>query len=181
MVNVSVARRYARALIDVAGESGSLDRVADQLEAFCMALQQSPELSGALLDPGFSRDQKIGVLQAVLQAAGGADPLFENLLKLLVERNRLSYLPDIARLYRDMADVRAGRVRGKVTSAAPLARESLERLVHSLERITQRSIVVETQVDPSLLGGVAAQVGSVIYDGTLKTQLEELKQTLSQS
>ncbi len=79
-----------------------------------------------------------------------------------------------------MADARSGRVRGKVTSAVPLAAEAVANLTRSLEQITQRAVVLETAVDPSLLGGVSAQVGSVVYDGSLKTQLEDMRRQLKQ-
>ena len=81
-------------------------------------------------------------------------------------------------LYRDMADAQAGRVRGHVTSAAPLSSEALEGVRTALQQLTQRNVVLETRVDPSLLGGVSAQVGSLLYDGSLKTQLELMRREL---
>jgi F-type H+-transporting ATPase subunit delta len=179
MVNVSIARRYARALLDVAAEAGNLDALSEQLSAFVRAMQGSPDLSGILLNPAFSRAQRTSVVEAVLESGKFALPL-ANLIRLLVDRNRLVYLPDISRLFNDMADQRAGRVKGKVTSAVPLSKEAVERLSRSLEVITQRKVQLEQRVDPSLLGGVSAQVGSVVYDGSLRSQLEELRRTLAQ-
>jgi F-type H+-transporting ATPase subunit delta len=179
MVNVSVARRYARALLEVAAESGDTEKASEQLEGFSRAMQESEELSGVLLNPAFTRSQRSAVLEGILTSSGLANAAVGNFLRLLSERNRLSQLPDIARAFHDMADARAGRMRGRVWSAHALPKESLQKLRQALERITQRSIVLDTKVDPSLLGGVAAQVGPVMYDGSLKTQLEELRRTLS--
>lgn len=176
MLNVSIARRYARALLEVAAETGTLDVVAQQLDAVAAAMKQSPELSDVLLNPAYSRAQREGVVAHLVK---GVTPALANTMRLLVERNRLQSLPDIARLFRDMADVRSGRVRGKVTSAVPLAADTVKKLEQSLEKLTQRNVVLDTQVDPSLLGGVSAQVGSVLYDGSLKRQLEELRRELS--
>ncbi|NOK32700.1 ATP synthase F1 subunit delta [Corallococcus exercitus] len=179
MVNVSIARRYARAILDVAAEGNRTDAVAEQLNAFAAVVGQSPDLSDVLLNPAYSRAQRNRVVEALLQSMPSpAEPALANALRLLVDRNRLGYLPDIARLYRDMADARAGRVRGQVTSAAPLSADAVTRLQQSLQQLTQRNVVLETKVDPSVLGGVAAQVGGTLYDGTLRTQLEEMRRQL---
>ncbi|RKH70010.1 ATP synthase F1 subunit delta [Corallococcus aberystwythensis] len=179
MVNVSIARRYARAILDVAAEGNRTDAVAEQLNAFAAVVGQSPDLSDVLLNPIYSRAQRNRVVEALLQAMPSpAEPALANALRLLVDRNRLGYLPDIARLYRDMADARAGRVRGQVTSAVPLTPDAVTRLQQSLQQLTQRNVVLETRVDPALLGGVAAQVGGTLYDGSLRTQLEEMRRQL---
>ncbi|WP_225411558.1 ATP synthase F1 subunit delta [Stigmatella hybrida] len=180
MVNVSIARRYARALLDVTAESQRTDAVATQLDSLVKAFEKSPELSDVLLNPAYSRAQRAQVVESLIQLAGNLDPILANTLRLLVERNRLIYLPDVARVFREMADARAGRVRGQVTSAAPLAPDTLEQLRKNLQQLTQRDVILEQKVDPSLLGGAAAQVGSVLYDGSLRTQLEQMRRQLKQ-
>jgi F-type H+-transporting ATPase subunit delta len=180
MVNVSIARRYARALLDVATEAARSDAVSEQLSTFSGALAQNRELTDVLFNPAYSREQRARVVEALLKALGPVEPVLANTLRLLVDRNRLVYLPDIARLYRDMADAQAGRVRGQVTSAVPLSAETLQSLSGSLKALTQRNVVLEAKVDPKVLGGVAAQVGSTLYDGTLRTQLEQMRRELKQ-
>jgi len=180
MVNVSIARRYARALLDVATEAGRADAVSEQLSSFSSALAHNRELTDVLFNPAFSREQRARVVEALLKAIGPVETVLANSMRLLVDRNRLGYLPDIARLYRDMADAHAGRVRGQVTSAVPLPADTLQKLAGNLKELTQRNVVLEAKVDPSVLGGVAAQVGSVLYDGTLRTQLEALRRELKQ-
>lgn len=178
MANVSIARRYARALIDVGAETKKLDAFGEQLFAFAAALQSSRELNDVMVNPAYGRGERTAVSDAVMKALGGFDPQLANFLHLLVDRNRMGFLPDIARLYRDFADARSGRIRGQVTSAAPLPAESLKRIGQILETVTQRNVVLEAKVDPALLGGVSAQVGSVMYDGSLRTQLEEIRRQL---
>lgn len=175
MKNVSVARRYAKALIEVAGAHS--DQVLEQLTSLVELFDQSPELNDLATNPAYTRSQRSEVMEALI-TQGKLDGAVANLLRLLVDRNRLATLPDIARLYREQADQKAGRVRGKVTSAVPLQPDALQRLQSSLERLVERNVVLESKVDPRLLGGVAAQVGSVVYDGTLRTQLDELRRSL---
>ncbi len=180
MVNVSIARRYARALLDVATEAGRADAVSEQLNTFAGALGQNRDLADVLFNPAYTREQRAQVIEALLKAFGPVESALANTLRLLVDRNRLGYLPDIARLFRDMADAQAGRMRGHVTSAAPLSSDSLKQLTTQLQELTQRNVVLETRVDPSVLGGIAAQVGGTLYDGTLRTQLEQLRRELKQ-
>jgi F-type H+-transporting ATPase subunit delta len=180
MVNVSIARRYARALLDVSTEVGRADAVSEQLSSFSGALAHNRELADVLFNPAYSREQRASVVEALLKAVGPVEPVLANTMRLLVDRNRLGYLPDIARLYRDMADAVAGRVRGQVTSAVPLTPDALKNLSNTLTTLTQRNVVLETKVDPGVLGGVSAQVGSLLYDGTLRTQLEQLRRELKQ-
>lgn len=180
MVNVSIARRYARALLDVAAEGNRTDAVSEQLASFVKAFDQSSELSDVLLNPAYTRAQRSQVVEALMKLMGTAEPALANTLRLLVDRNRLIYLPDIARVYRDMADARAGRIRGQVTSASKLPADALEQLRKNLQQLTQRDVILESREDPSLLGGVAAQVGSVLYDGSVRTQLEQMRRQLKQ-
>ncbi|MCP3065628.1 ATP synthase F1 subunit delta [Myxococcus sp. K38C18041901] len=178
MVNVSIARRYARALLDVSSEVGRIDAVAEQLTAFADILAKNPELTDVLNNPAYSRSQRGQVVEGVMKLIPGLEPVLANTLRLLVDRNRLVYVPDIARVFRDMADARAGRVRGNVTSAAALPADTLAQLRQTLQQLTQRDVILETRVDPSLLGGVSAQVGSILYDGSLRTQLDQMRREL---
>ncbi|ATB35145.1 ATP synthase delta chain [Cystobacter fuscus] len=180
MVNVSIARRYARALLDVATETGRADAVSEQVSTFAKLVADNRELADILLNPAYTREQRLRVVEALIKASGTLEPALVNTLRLLVDRNRLAYLPDIARLYRDMADAQAGRLRGHVTSAIPLSKDTLQTLSGTLQALTQRNVVLEPRVDPNVLGGVAAQVGSLLYDGTLRTQLEQMRRELKQ-
>jgi F-type H+-transporting ATPase subunit delta len=176
MVNVSIARRYARALLEAAGASA--DTVLNQLESFVALLQSSPELTDVVNNPAYTRAQKMKVVEALVGLNGGTNLQLVNALKLLVDRSRLSSLPDIARVYRDLVDAKLGRMRGRITSAVPLAPDALTRLSAALKSITQRDILIDSKVDPKILGGVTAQVGSTVYDGSLRTQLDELGRNL---
>ena len=172
MVNVSIARRYARALLEAAGAQA--DQVLTQLESFVGILTSSSDLADVVANPAYTRAQKAQVVEALVKVTGVTNVQLNNALKLLVDRGRLSSLPDIARLYRDLVDVKLGRVRSKVTSAVALSPDVLAKLSAALKAITQKDIVLEAKVDPGILAGVTAQVGSTFYDGSLRTQLDAL-------
>jgi F-type H+-transporting ATPase subunit delta len=177
MVNISVARRYARALLE-AGSGGDVDRLSAELDALNDAVGAQPELRAFLANPTHTPAQLRGVMDVLIQKLPiDAEPL-PSFLRLLIDRRRLASLPDIARQFRDLADERAGRVRGKVVSATPLDADTLQQLQKALQSITHAQVVLQAEVDPSVLGGVSAQVGSVLYDGTLRTGLDEIRRAL---
>ena len=178
MVNVSLARRYARALIEVAKERAGLDAVQAQLDALAQVVRESSELSDLLKNPAYSRAERWAALQAVMNALGAVETPLQNFIRLLVDRDRIAYLGDIARVFRDMADSLAGRVRGRVTAATSLPEDSMTAIKKGLERLTDRQVILEASVEPELLGGVMARVGSTVYDGSLRSRLEELRQEL---
>ncbi len=177
MVNVSIARRYARALLDASGPAA--DQVLAELQQFAAMLESSPQLNDVISNPAYTRVQREAVLEGLIKAQG-VNVALGNTLRLLNDRNRLGNVPDIARIYRDLVDVRMGRVRGKVTSATPLDAAQLKAVEESLQKLTQRDVLLEATVDKSLLGGMTAQVGSVVYDGSLRNQLDQLARNLSQ-
>jgi F-type H+-transporting ATPase subunit delta len=172
MVNVSIARRYARALLEAAGPAA--DQVLTQLEGFVALLEGSAELADVVNNPAYTRAQKMKVVEALVQLTGGTNPQLVNALKLLVDRARLGFLPDITRVYRDLVDLKLGRVRGRITTAVPLPPDALTRLSAALKTIFQRDILLDSKVEPKILGGVTAQVGSTMFDGSLRSQLDEL-------
>jgi len=181
MVNVSVARRYARALVELAQQGAGLEKIQSQLEALATVVREVAELNDVVVNPAYTRAERWAVLQSVMKLLGGVDPMLENFVRLLVDRDRIARLNDIARMFRDMADAAAGRLRGRVISAAPLAEDAVRAIKRGLERITDRQLLLEAIVEPSLLGGVTAQVGSTVFDGSLKSHLEELRKELKQS
>jgi F-type H+-transporting ATPase subunit delta len=176
MVNVSIARRYARALLEAAGPSA--DDVLKQLEGFVQLLESSKDLDDVVNNPAYTVSQRRAVVDQLIASAGDVNPALQNALKLLTERGRFGTLADIARVYRDLVDVRMGRVRGRITSAKKLEPNAINALEGALERLTQKKVVLEMREDPSLIGGATATVGSQTYDGSLRTQLDELKTRL---
>jgi F-type H+-transporting ATPase subunit delta len=179
MSNIPVARRYARALLDAASNANAADLVLEQLEALTGFFEANKELYAAMSSPALSKAQRMTLTDAVVKAVPGLHQTVINVLKLLTDRNRFGAVTFITRQYRDLVDVRLGRVRGQLTSATKLGDEQVANIRKSLETLTGRTVLLETTVDAKLLGGVVAQVGSKLYDGSLKSQLRDLGQALA--
>jgi len=177
MMNVSVARRYARALLAAAGDQA--DTALGQLDAIVTFLESNAPFYEALVSPALTRAQRQALTEGLISASPGLVPPLANLLKLLTDRNRASVLPSLLRLYRLAVDAKVGRVRGTVTSAVPLSTTQLDALRTQLETLSKQQVLLNAQVDKSLLGGVVAQVGSRMYDGSLRSQLNTLAQQLA--
>lgn len=178
MSDHTVARRYANALIEVATEADAIDTVSADLDRF-VALLEQPEnpLGPALYSPVFTAEERERVLDEVLPRLN-LHPMSRNLLKLTNDKGRLPLIASIARAYRDLADARAGRVRVRVATAEPLTPQIETEVRMALERLTGKDVLLETSVDPTLLGGMVARVGSTVYDSSLRTRLQTLKRRL---
>ncbi len=173
----SVARRYAKALFSLALESGRVEAWSDALGALGQALRDAPELAEALGDPVHTREER----RELVEKLAGALKLERepaNLLLLLADRNRLDRTADVLRAFGELADAQLGRLRARLTSAVPLEPDALDALAGKLSDLTRATVLLERQVEPALLGGVVAQVGSLVYDGSVRTQLEDLRRSL---
>ncbi|HEY7724232.1 MAG TPA: F0F1 ATP synthase subunit delta [Anaeromyxobacteraceae bacterium] len=173
----SIARRYAKALFDLAAEAGRVEAWARSLAEVKQAVEGSPELRTLLASPVHTKEQRQAVA-ARLASGLGLEREPASLLALLAERNRLAQLPAVADTFGRLADEKVGRVRARVTSAAALDEPTAGALAERLAAASKAQVVVERAVDPALLGGVVAQVGSLVYDGSLRAQLEDLRRAL---
>jgi F-type H+-transporting ATPase subunit delta len=173
----SVARRYAKALLSLGAEDGRFEAYAEELQKVAQAFAASAELRDVAANPAYGREQRHGVV-AELSRTLALSPVVANLLRLLVDRQRLVDVPDLARAYGAMVDEKVGRVRAVITAAVPLPAEVTERLGTALAAITKKRILLEAKVDKALIGGVVAQVGSTVLDGSLRTQLEGIRDAL---
>lgn len=177
MITGSIARRYARALFGLAVEQDRIERWSRSLAAVRDAVRSVPDLRDALANPVYTREQRRAVVGQIAQALG-LDEEPKNLLSLLADRNRLPLLESIADTFGELADQKLGRVRARVVSAVPLEAAEADRLAQKLAGTTRAEVIVDREVDPNILGGVVARVGSMVYDGSLRTQLEELRRAL---
>ncbi len=178
MQNVSVARRYARALLDAS--EGEADTVLSQLEQVVQFFAATPDVFAALSNPALSRAQRHVLTEKVIASIPDLHRLLANVLKLLTDRNRFQALPVVALQFRELVDTRLGRLRGTITSAVRLNDAQRLSIGVQLEMLTQRKVLVETHVDPALLGGVVATVGNRTFDGSLRSQLQALGRELTE-
>jgi F-type H+-transporting ATPase subunit delta len=179
MIEGSIARRYAKALFGLAVESKRVEPWAQSLEALREAVLGSPDLRDVLSNPVYSKEQRRAIVEK-LAAALKLDAEPASLLFLLGDRNRLGYLAAVVDTFSDLADAHLGRLRAKVTSAVKLDDQAAQAIADELSRKHGARILLDRAIDPAILGGVVAQVGSLVYDGSVRTQLEDLRKQLKQ-
>ena len=179
MTSGAAAGRYARALFDVIQkEGGNLEQAEASLQQFVALFAQHPVLLATLGNPAIPTAKKQAIARALIERAGGISPVVAKLLVLLAERDRLMLLPDITRAYSDRVMDHLKVIRGEVTTAIELSPETLRALEQGLAQATGRKVVLESKVDPSIIGGVVTRLGGTVYDGSITTQLQKLKQSL---
>jgi F-type H+-transporting ATPase subunit delta len=178
----AAAGRYARALFDVVvKEKADLETVQRDLEGFSALVASHDVLAATFANPAIPASKKKAVVAALLERAGGVTPILSKLILMLAERDRLVLLPDVARLYGERLMDHQKIVRGDVTTAVPLPAGSLRALEQGLDKASGRKVVLESKVDPSIIGGMVTRLGSTVYDGSVTTQLEKMKQALAET
>jgi F-type H+-transporting ATPase subunit delta len=178
MVTGSLARRYARAVLEIGTAHGNLDKIGADLRALAAAMHDSAELITVLTNPAIRRADRRRVIDGLLQRIG-ADPHTRNLVYLLLDGERLGSLEAISREVNAMIEAKAGRMLAEVTSARPLDAAQLSQITAALEKVSGKKVAVTKREDPSLLGGVVAKLGDTVYDGSLRTQLRTLRDELT--
>ena len=173
----SIARRYAKALFEIGVAEGNYERLGTELEDLASAFASSPDLRVALQNPVIKASEKQKLLQAILPRVAPS-PSLQRFARLLLDRGRIGIVRAAARAYRELADQQMGQVRASVTSAAPLAAPELERVRRALETRTGRKVIIAASVDAALIGGLVARVGDLVLDGSVRTQLEEMRRRL---
>jgi F-type H+-transporting ATPase subunit delta len=177
MVSGSLARRYARAVMALGGSGGNLDKIGADLRSLAKAMTESDELQTVLTNPAIRRADRRRVLDGLLQRVG-SQPQSKNLVYLLLDGERLGTLPAISREVDAMIEAKAGRVQAEIVSAKPLDNAQVSQITAALEKLSGKAVVVTKREDADLLGGVVAKVGDTVYDGSLRTQLRNLRDEL---
>jgi F-type H+-transporting ATPase subunit delta len=176
----ALGRRYASALFDVAVKNGIVDRANRDLAAVHDLVAASPELGHVFQSPGVPPQKKRAVLEAVLAAAGGdLSAEVGRLLGMLAERDRLAILPDVAQAFAEKAAAAAHQVSAQIVTAVPLGDDARSRVTQALGQATGAEVTLTERVDPEIIGGVIARVGSVVFDGSVTRQLEKLRHRLA--
>lgn len=170
----SAGRRYAEALIDLAGDPATVESYRASLERLARAI--GPSSIALLRDPRVSLDHRRDALSGAVK---DEPPVIRSLLVLLLERQRIQLLPDIARFYADTVDRRAGIEKAKITTPIELSAADRDDLVRRLERSSGRKLKATFLVDPSLLGGAKVQIGDHVIDTSLASQLQEMARELA--
>jgi F-type H+-transporting ATPase subunit delta len=172
-----VARRYARALLDVALDKGDPSALRSELDQAAFLLREKKDLSALLSHPAVGAERKKQVLDKVFRAAGASD-LLVRLLELLVERQRVALLPAVATAFADLSNAQRGVVAAEVVSATGLDEAQKAALRDAVGQLTGRQVELQASVEPAVLGGLLLKLGGLTYDGTLRARLRALRQRL---
>ncbi len=177
MSRKAAGAREARALLDVATRESDPDRVGSELDAIADAMRTQPEVQALLLRPGLPIARRVQALQLIASSLG-LTPLVSKLLTAFAERDSLRLVPDLAAAYRTRLLDRKNIVSAEITTAVPLTPETADRVGRALGQASGKQVLVSTRVDPAIIGGVVARVGSTVYDGSVTTQLARMRQKL---
>ncbi|HWP24233.1 MAG TPA: ATP synthase F1 subunit delta [Candidatus Binatia bacterium] len=177
MIEGSLSRRYSKALFQLARESGAEEEIGQEIERF-YAVFSSSELQPVLTNPAFNLETRKKILLQVA-AAQQLSSLAGRFLSLLLDRGRLAHLGGIVSRYRRLLNENKGRIEAKMVSAGELEAAAVERLRARLGELSGKEVVLQKEVDPELLGGLLVELGGTIYDGSVRTQLDKMKQRIA--
>lgn len=173
-----MARRYAAALADVVVTRGEARQVQEELSAWELMMRGNPDLLEVFRNPTVPYEQKRGVLNALV-ARTRVRPTTSNFLQVLLRNHRLPELHEINRSFARELDERSGVVLAHVTTARPVPSNVQESLRARLAGLTGRQVRLQFAVDEELIGGIVTRIGSTVYDGSVRTQLQQIKQRMA--
>ncbi len=180
MIGLRIARRYAKALLTIGREDGKAEKYKEELGGVVKLLEKQKELEMALSNPLYNAEGRKKVLQAVVGRLS-LSKVMSSFLFLCFDKGRIQYLNDIYTFYEKLTDELANIVRANLVSAAELPKESIEKIQAALSKKTGKEVRMEISVDPALIGGAVTKIGDVVMDGSVRTQLMSLKESLQRS
>lgn len=177
MRSPELAKRYAKALFELAVDNRSQEKVFDELRALDEAFMKDEETRDFLVSPMITPAQKEAVLKKALEGKGVSKEVFETVL-LLARNERLNVFSDLVHAFESEIDSANGVIRGTVRSASALAPEERQRIEKTVENFLKKKVIMTYKVDPSVIGGLVAQVGSYTFDDSISTHLTRMNEEL---
>lgn len=176
--NVIVAKKYGRAIYEIALEQNSLEKTEEELTLISDTLAENAELKSFLNHPFLTKDAKKDTIQKLF--ADKVQPVVLQFCYVVIDRDRFELLPDMVRVYAALAHEGLGIEDALVTSAFPLTQEQAAALKAKLEEMTGKKIIMKQKVDSALIGGFTVQIGDQLIDGSIARQLQTLKAKIMQ-
>lgn len=177
MKNLAVARRYAKALLLISKEDGQTDAYRKELGGFAGLMAQENVLNQAITNPLYNANKRRNVLQAVLDSLGISKTM-KSFLLLLFDKGRIGFIGSINEFYQKLADELKGVARASLISATELSKDTVEKIQAALSKKTNKKIILDVAQDPELIGGIVTKIGDLVWDGSIKTQLANMRETL---
>lgn len=174
----TVARRYAAALADVATERGEARQVQEELAGWELMIRNNAQLQEVFRNPTIPYDQKQKVLSTLIERTR-VRPLTANFLRVLLQNQRLTELGEVNKRFAHVLDERSGIVSAAVTTARPVPESSQQALRDKLAALTGKQVRLSFATDADLIGGIVTRIGSTVYDGSVRTQLQQVKEKMA--
>ena len=180
MIGLRIARRYAKALLAIGKEDGQAETYKEELGGFVRLLQENRNLEHAISNPLYDPESRKKVLKAVVERSG-LSQVMAAFLFLLFDKGRIQYVGDIYGYYEKLTDELANIVRADLVSATDLPEETIEKIRAALAQKTGKEVKMDVKVDPTLVGGAVTKIGDLVLDGSVRSQLVSLKESLQRS
>jgi F-type H+-transporting ATPase subunit delta len=177
VISLTLARKYAKALLEIGLQEKNHEILGRELERLAGLFQENKELRLVLFSPFYPAPRRKAIARSVGESLGLSKATLD-FLDLLIERNRVDHFPAMVKSYEGLADEVSNRLRASLISAEKLSSPLVGEIKAQLESSTGKAVILSTQENPSLIGGVITKIGNVIYDGSLKTQLLKAKENL---
>lgn len=172
-----IAKRYAKALVELAGEQKTFEKTSEDLKAFVDAMEGQPAVEKLFRSPAVTPKDKKAVIRDIAQRLN-LHTTTTRFIEFLAENGRVRHIREVQQAFEDLLAERQNRVAVELTSATAVNNGYLSDLKGRLERITGKNVDIKTQIDPSLIAGARARIGSVIYDGSIKNQLNRMRERM---
>jgi F-type H+-transporting ATPase subunit delta len=177
LIRSKISRRYARALFSIGQEDGEYENYGQNLYEFAHFCAANNEFFQIISNRIFSVEDRKKVLEVALERSHFSD-VMKNFLRLLIDKNRIGAIEEISDYYTKLTDEISNITSADIMTARPLKKEALDKLQKALARLTSKDVKMEVEEDKALIGGIVVKIGDLVLDGSVRAQLEGLKDTL---
>ena len=172
-----IARRYAKALVNLAENEKDLDNTGKHLNSITEVYKENIELRQVLSDTKVSSGIKLEILKDVLSKIK-VSKLVDTFSRYLLAKRRIDFLPDIERAFNLLLQEKLGRIEAKLTTASELPKDTVKKLVDAISSYSGKEIEVNVTIDPSIIGGIVTRIGSTVIDGSIQTYLNQIRKSI---
>ena len=172
-----IARRYAKALVNLAENEKDLDNTGKHLNSITEVYKENSELRQVLSDTKVLSGVKLEILKDVLSKIK-VSRLVDTFSRYLLAKRRIDFLPDIERAFNLLLQEKLGRIEANVTTASELPKDTVKKLVDAISSYSGKEIEVNVTIDPSIIGGIVTRIGSTVIDGSIQTYLNQIRQSI---
>lgn len=177
MKNLAIARRYAKALLLIGKEDGQTEQYREELAALAQLMEREQTLADTIVNPLYQMGERRSVLQKVIDKLNLSKAM-ASFSMFLFEKGRIGFIGSINEFYQSLADELKGVARATLTTASELTDETIDKIRSALSKRTGKDVVLQVEQDPSLIGGIVTRIGDLVLDGSIKTQLLNMRESL---